>query len=208
MKKSIFLSIILLFSLTTTFAETKEERKQHPHELRIGVADGMIDFAKEKINNAPNMYLNSNYVGMYFVEYQYRLNHWLGLGMQVRASGAVYDYKSAIIDETTGAYTDEYEIENDCYRVSTFFMPKANFTYYHHPWVNLYSSVGLGLLMESFNTGINNLYGTLPVTFLGVSVGKKQWFGAAEIGYLFFFDKYDFSPAPLSIINLSFGYRF
>ena len=43
MKKSIILSLILLLSLTTAFAETKEERKQYPHELRIGIGDDLLN---------------------------------------------------------------------------------------------------------------------------------------------------------------------
>lgn len=95
MKKSFLLFFVLLFSLTTAFAETKEERKQHPHELRIDIGD---DFLNKWWMGSGNGYNKTNdwSTGHLSVEYQYRINHWFGVGAMydVNVSHDSWEYSS------------------------------------------------------------------------------------------------------------------
>ena len=50
MKKLITLTAIFLCSFGALFAETPENRKENPHEIRIGIADSYMEACLENSN--------------------------------------------------------------------------------------------------------------------------------------------------------------
>ena len=93
MKKLIALTIILLCVLTA-YAETAETRKENPHQIRIGIADDLFLRGLESITSS-DLFLppaqegyritgfdehNYRSTGHLYVEYLYRINHWLAVG--------------------------------------------------------------------------------------------------------------------------------
>ena len=101
MKKIIAITIILLCSLVT-FAETRENRKENPHEIRIGIADcfylwfsyndffygtiGPADLSTGYVDISGGNY-DYLYTGFLFAEYQYRVNKWFGIGANLTILG-------------------------------------------------------------------------------------------------------------------------
>lgn len=157
-------------------AETKAERDSLKHEVRVGWGD--LIFETGMFHSSPKTNVNTDhyrYTGHVFAEYQYRLNSWCSVGGQV-------DYDQVnwhVLREGANGPTHYY--------VNLMIMPTVRFTYFHHPWVNLYSAVYAGV---NINTGSEMDYRgrstavapALGMTFLGLSVGKNHWFGTAEWG--------------------------
>ena len=87
MKKLITLTAIFLCSFSALFAETPENRKENPHEIRIGIADSYMEACIEKPDLdsyptcVPITYKKGplNHTGHIFVEYQYRVNNWFSI---------------------------------------------------------------------------------------------------------------------------------
>ena len=52
MKKLITLTAIILCTFGALFAETPENRKENPHEIRIGIADNYYEFHNGPIEGA------------------------------------------------------------------------------------------------------------------------------------------------------------
>lgn len=204
MKKSFLLFFVLLFSLTTAFAETKEERKQHPHELRIDIGD---DFLNKWWMRSGNGYNKTNdwSTGHLSVEYQYRINHWLGVGAMydVNVSHDSWEYRSHDQFRDQGSYMSQ----------SHFIMASTRFTYYNSKWVNLYAGIAVGLVIRQSDDYYDDFYTYVPeflgcgfagnITLFGISVGRQHWFGAFELGGL-----YRTFQGTDRLINFSVGYRF
>lgn len=203
MKKSIILSLILLFSLSTAFAETKEERKQYPHELRIGIGDDLLNklYPRFDVYNKTNDWST----GHLSVEYQYRINHWLGVGAMydVNVSHDSWEYRSHDQFRDQGSYMSQ----------SHFIMASTRFTYYNSKWVNLYAGIAVGLVIRQSDDYYDDFYTYVPeflgcgfagnITLFGISVGRQHWFGAFELGGL-----YRTFQGTDRLINFSVGYRF
>lgn len=91
MKQNVWMMVVLAGALCMAMpamAESKEARAERPHEVRIGVGDA---FADREFNGhsgyyygeSKPVYRNEFYTPNLFAEYQYRINHWLGIGVQV-----------------------------------------------------------------------------------------------------------------------------
>ena len=66
-------------------AETKEMRAASRHEVRIGVGESVVDgalIASHDVYVMKNTYVAPNL----FAEYQYRVNDWCGVGVQVNGA--------------------------------------------------------------------------------------------------------------------------
>ena len=143
MKKSFLLFFVLLLSLSTAFAETKEERKQYPHELRIGIGDDLLNklYPRFDVYNKTNDWST----GHLSVEYQYRINHWLGVGAMydVNVSHDSWEYRSHDQFRDQGSYMSQ----------SHFIMASTRFTYYNSKWVNLYAGIAVEIYLLQFKMG-------------------------------------------------------
>lgn len=211
MKKSMTMVLLLLCGMTMpAMAESKEMRAESPHEVRIGIGDDFfgasvrgLDYGYSYIyvdgKRVSQPYTNVFQVPNLFAEYQYRINHWLGIGLQVNTCWLGWTKHAG--DVPTKMMDGHIEI-----------MPTLRFTYFHHEWVNLYSSVSLGYYggIERQGKSVNYVSGIgFDFCAIGVSVGKNHFFGTCEAGML---NAGSFSGGDghiLSrILSFSLGYRF
>ncbi len=210
MKKLITIISILLCSLAL-HAETKENRKENPHEIHIGIADDLIQrgFESRKSGNLslPNAiegyrqtgFEDHNYrsTGHLYVEYQYRFNHWLSVG-------ANFDTRTSLWKRTEYSICEFESIVNteNHHCLGLALMPTVRFTYFNSQYASLYGSVGIGAHMQMFDNTIDAIYPTLDLCYLGISLGKNHWFCDLELGV---------APIPYFLDRLfrfSVGYRF
>jgi hypothetical protein len=220
MKKLITLTAIILCTIGTLFAETLENRKENPHEIRIGIADSYMEACLENYilsdfpTCVPILYENGplNHTGHIFTEYQYRVNNWFSAGLNI-------DYLHSWHYQYL--YKTHEKIINQNIKLSL--IPTLRFTYFHNEIVNLYSAFGLGFNYAYYN---DDKYHTVCAAFdicaLGVSIGKKHWFGAFELGGTtsigypieefkdeIMIGNYIEMPIPFArLLRISVGYRF
>ena len=209
MKKLIALTTILLCSLVA-FAETKENRKENPHEIRIGVADcfsawltnndffyGTIepdDLSQGYVNISGGSY-DYLYTGFLFAEYQYRVNKWFGIGANLTILGTgnteYYHEKCQV---------EDYYTEKRNHGAMIYLMPVARFTYLNKKNISLYSSLGFAPGISIYEKECSFTC-AVDFTYLGMSIGKGHWFGDIELGGAIplFFTK---------MLRVSVGYRF
>lgn len=212
--------LTILFALSTSLllqAETIEERAISKSEVRLLIGDM---FWESLIwHNAPHADRTGWPAGDYTentdygwtphlgLEYQYRCNRWLSVGLQA-------DYQQTVWK--TRHYNNRNELtgtdKQTFYNISI--LPTVRFTYFHHPYVNLYSSIGLGLDInggtETDLRGKNIAYGAaLDIAVLGLSAGKDHWFGSVEVGGLSALkDKGTIFMMASRILTFGVGYRF
>ena len=212
--------MIILFCLLplALHAETKDERLAHRHEVRVLVGDMIMETFLWKDQ------LHANYLGCgtdksvfaekrdytytphIGLEYQYRLNKWLGLGLQTDYQRTAWRrclYNNR--NEEVGSSREHF------YNLSL--LPTVRFTYLNARHVSLHSSLSLGMDInggtEKAIHGRNTAVGfALNIGLIGVSVNFGQWFGAFDLGGLYALK----SVGTLYMVNsraftLSFGYR-
>ena len=217
--KRLLLLVLLCTVAMFGYAETKEHRQENPHEVRLGIADSYFEACLENSNLhdyptcMPIYYENGplNHTGHIFAEYQYRVNGWFSAGVNVDYLHSWY-YQFPI---------EGYDFDKETYyslRLSV--IPTVRFTYFHNELVDLYSAIGVGVNYSKFKDDGYSMYRTLGAAFdvcaLGVSVGKKHWFGAFELGgttafgYRIGDDKPMLElPIPFArLLRVSVGYRF
>lgn len=203
MKK--LLTLLLLLAVLPVWAETKDARADMHHELRIGWGDQMFETL---MWHKPAAYtIIPDYIGMIgmgglikpgeyrqtysenfryhqhmFVEYQYRVNHWFGVGALVDASGVSWDRI------TRDGFGNEVSRDEKRHNFMNFVvMPTMRFTYFHHEYVNIFSGLGVGI---DINTGTeDDIFGhktavgaALQASWLGMSANYGRWFLMAEYG--------------------------
>jgi hypothetical protein len=113
----------------------------------------------------------------------YNLNYWYSFGMLVDYSGVLWD------EVTRNGKGKELSRESNRSFHNIAMIPTVRFSYFHHDYVSLYSSLGFGL---NVNTGTElDMKGrktavspALNITLLGVRVGKGHFYGALEVGAL------------------------
>lgn len=213
------LIVLGLMLPTLLLAETKEERAASPHEVRLLVGD-MLCESLFWYDDAHADYTGLGSASSVFVEqqhtfwtphfageYQYRLNDWCSVGAQVdfQYTGwhrVTYNTMNAEVDNTREHF----------YNLS--FLPTVRFTYFHSPYVNLYSSVGLGLDVnggtETDIHGKRVAFGAaLDIAVLGLSAGANNWFGSMEVGGLSALkNKGTMFMMASRILTVGVGYRF
>ena len=200
----------LLIAWNSAQAETKENRAENPHELRIGVGDCSIYYAQRYSTSVPPPVVpgaeeigDSRHFDLIlpniFIDYQYRVNSWFAAGVQVNTiwdKGTDYSYNRGANDFQLIDFTEGW----------LHVIPSATFTYFHRNWVNLYSGIGVGYAMQLETKGdTRNVWHTFAAqaTLLGISVGKNHWFGTFEAGALF-----TGRSMPDRCFNFAVGYRF
>lgn len=173
--------------------DLREIARQRPHELRIGWGDQMFEtlvwFGKPYYSLYPETFIgtykeNYRYTQHWFMEYQYRIQHWFNFGAMVDYSGVIWD------NVTRNGKGEELKRENNKNFHNISLLLTLRFTYLHSKYVSMYSGLGAGL---NINTGSEvDFMGrqtvmapALNLTVLGLSVGNEQWFGALEFGGLY-----------------------
>ena len=208
MKKIITLTTILLCSLVA-FAETKENRKENPHEIRIGVADCFYSWLSnndffygtlpESLSQGYVDISGGNYdfiyTGFLFAEYQYRVNKWFGIGANLTILGT----------GNTEYYHEQCQVENYYtekrnHGAMIYLMPVARFTYLNKKNISLYGSLGFAPGIDIYENKCSFTW-AVDFTYFGMSIGRNHWFCDIELGGAIplFFTK---------MLRVGVGYRF
>lgn len=173
------------------------------HEVRVGWGDPIFESAmKYEFPHIGKPNTQITYLtGHFFAEYQYYWLPWLSTGMIVDYSGMGWRDKR------------DYGTRHCYYNLS--FLPTVRFTYYRHPWVTLYSACFVGLTLnggteEDLVRHTQTLcFPGFGITALGVQVGKKGFYGAAEIGGLSALLNFnDIAMLSSRMLTISVGYKF
>jgi len=190
MKRFLFLFLSACFVLPL-MAEDKESRAATPHELRLGWGDQHFEHLVWHASPRPANTLPANYSAVYgenyrytqhwFVNYQYRFNHWFSLGGLVDGSGVVWD------NVTRDGRGDELSREKNHSLYNIVIMPTVNFTYLHHKYVSMYFAIGTGLDInggtEKEPDGAKTVCATAAdIRLIGVSANYNNWFAAVDFG--------------------------
>ncbi len=184
--------ITLALAPLFVLAETREERAQMKHEIRIGWGDMLFETAV--FHDSPSHQWRNpgaidpaytvvdkhdhRYTGHLFAEYQYRVLSWLGVGVQVDFEGIFWKETSR---DAAGLPLDQ-TIDSRNYNL--LILPTVRFTYLHHKWVNLYSGISVGFNTAFDNTGAVEIAPALNLNLFGLCVGRNHWFGSFEVGLL------------------------
>lgn len=206
MKKIIAITIILLCSLVA-FAETQENRKENPHEIRIGIAECLSAWTSQTPGYFSDVQFDKGYVltdngnydhfytGFLFAEYQYRVNKWFGIGanLTILGMGNTEFYREK-------CQVENYYTEKRNYGAMIYLMPVARFTYLNKKNISLYSSLGFAPGIDIYKNKCSFTW-AVDFTYFGMSIGKGHWFGDIELGGAIplFFTK---------MLRVGVGYRF
>lgn len=190
-------------------AEPTMNRSLRPNEIRLGYGDPF--FETMAWHPSPNLDYgeqnrNYRYTGHIFLEYQYRFNYWFSFGAQV-------DYQQVLWDKWTYKGTDVIkEPDHTFYDISV--LPTMRFTYLHNYWVNLYSGLGVGLLInggteKDFHGRNVALAPVVNFSVIGISIGHDILFGTFELGGMFsLVNANEIYMVNSRIISASIGARF
>ena len=161
-----------------------------PHEIRIGWGDMLFEMLVWYPDAYPTL-LPETYVDTYdehfrytqhwFAEYLYNASYWYSIGCMVDYSGVLWDRV------TRNGRGEELNREKNHWFSNISIVPTIRFSYYRSPYVSLYSSLGIGL---NINTGSEIDYKgrrtamapVVNISLLGMRVGHGRWFGAVELG--------------------------
>lgn len=177
MKKLITLTTIILCTFGALFAETPENRKENPHEIRLGYGENSHELlhADSKQLLGIGGHNNIYQTGHIFAEYQHRINNWFSAGCNI---DYILSWRGPRNHkDRTITFSDKITI-----------LPTARFTYLNYEMLSLYSSVSAGLHITYTHNiypqkNINNGWGIgFDACLLGLSIGKNHWFGAFELG--------------------------
>ena len=132
--KRLLLLVLLCTVAMFGYAETKEHRQENPHEVRLGIADSYFEACLERPNVRycqPPMYGEGpiNHTGHIFAEYQYRVNGWFSVGVNVDCLYSwYYLYPSKYYLELGGVDFGRGLYSNLRFSV----IPTLRFTYFHN----------------------------------------------------------------------------
>ena len=226
----ILISILaLILGIPTLRAETKEQRAASPHEIRIGIGDPVISNATRSdwywpgeagelwrqvygkpVEVAEGLMSDYRYslrrgkthiLGHFFLEYQYRLTPYVGIGLNTDVYNVWNDYN------VYNGYRDKVG-ENTYGYLYMEFVPRARFTFLHRQFVNLYASAGVGFAMyTSYDGKYFECAPKFEATLFGVSIGENHLFGAFEFMNLGISTR-AIPFFPTQVFTASIGYRF
>ena len=204
--------------IIAVMAETKEDRANRHNELRIGWGDQLFESLMwhnptSIVTTMPTTWQQVYHEDYHhdqhlWIEYQWRFNHWFSLGGMFDMSEVHWN------DVTRNGAGTEISRSKGHYFYNLVIMPTVRFTYYHHPYVNLYSGLGFGLGInggsEKNARGQKTEVGAaVNVTVFGVSANYDRWFWTVEFGGLTSLKNVNTIYMVCSrMINVSFGARF
>lgn len=220
--------LLFLFGMTLNgFAEakwdhvTKVDTTGKPinrNEIRIGWGD---QFFETLMWHDPTGYTltmptgyrqtyheNHRYHQHLWLEYQYRFTYWFSLGAMVDVSEVGWD------DVVRDGQGIEQSRDPKHYFYNAVIMPTIRFTYFHHPNVNFYSGLGVGMDInggteknaKGFRTDVG---AALNLTVFGISANYDRWFAAVDFGGMYALkNKNTIFMASSRMINVSIGARF
>ena len=164
MKKLIF--TLLLGTVLLCQAEAKNPPLRH-HQVRLGWGDPLFEtlaFHEGAATQAGVRKTDFGYTGHFFVEYQYRFNPVVSLGIQTDIEGIFWK-------ETTSSRNYDLSI-----------LPTLRLTCLNTRYVQLYGGFAAGLMVAFDNAKNKETAPVVNITLLGVQVGKGPWSGSLELG--------------------------
>jgi len=199
-------------------AETRDEQRERPNEIRIGWGDQLFESLiwhnpTSITNTMPESYRqvyheNYHHDQHIWVEYQHRFKYWLSFGGMLDWSDVRWD------DVTRNGRGVEVAREKGHWFYNLVIMPTIRFTYFHHPNVNLYSGLGLGMDING-GSEINgwgyktDIGAAFQITVFGVSANYQRWFMTVDFGGLYAMKNSNtIFMASSKIINVGIGARF
>ena len=218
MKIKITLLLSLLCLSMSVLAETKWDHINHRNELRIGWGDQLFEslvwhnptsvtttMPAEATYQYKERYRHHQHLWM---EYQYRFKYWFSLGAMVDMSEVGWDVV------TRNGQGTELARDKKNYFYNLVIMPTMRFTYFHHPNVNIYSGLGVGMDInggtEVDGKGRHTALGAaVNLTLVGVSANYDRWFCAFDFGGMYALKNANaIYMASSRIMNVSIGARF
>lgn len=199
-------------------AEDREAHKQQRNEVRIGWGDQLFESlvwhnptsiattmpATARYEYKEN-YRHNQHI---WLEYQYRFKYWFSLGGMIDMSHVGWD---RVTRDGTG---QEVARNKNNYFYNLVIMPTVRFTYFHHPNVNIYSGLGVGLDInggtEVDGRGNHTAYSAaVNFTVVGISANYQRWFWAFDYGGMYALKNGNAIYMLKSrMLNFSFGARF
>ena len=199
-------------------AETRSDHVYMRNELRIGWGDQLFESLiwhnpTYIVTTMPDDYRqvyheNYHHDQHVWIEYQWRHNYWFSFGGMVDWSDVRWD------DVTRDGKGNEISREKGHWFYNLVFMPTIRFTYFHHPNVNLYSGLGIGMGInggsETNGWGKHTDVGAaVNVTVFGVSANYERWFWTVDFGGMYSLKNGNtLFMASSRIINVGLGVRF
>ncbi len=225
------LFIALLFSLSVV-AENNKHENLPKHELSIGWGEAsllntspasigswkssMEDYSFHEIETNNTL----QFSGILYVNYKYRTNNWFKIGAEYNFYRSV-EAHSCYVKDLDFAITylinpNHPNFGNSAhwwrYMQMHTFMANGTITYYRNKYIELYSSLGLGLTYQVssreayyYEVYSRSSFFTVDVRALGLSVGNDHFFASLEVGSMFIV------PIPLAmgkLASLSLGWKF
>ena len=218
MKKKYCLLLALFCLSLSAWAENQWDHVTMRNEVRIGWGDQLFEsLIWHNPTTIPTTmpesmtYLtheNYRYNQHLWAEYQWRFCCWFSLGAMVDVSEVGWDN---VVRNGKGV---ELSYDPNHFFYNTIIMPTMRFTYYHHPYVNLYSGMGFGMDInggtEKNGEGHKTDVGmAMSVTLIGVSANYSRWFMTVDIGGMTALkDANTIFLACSRIFNVGIGARF
>ena len=209
MKKYLLLSLLIAVFSINSVALNTEQRLAMRHSFSIGYGEQLWDlfYTGSKVpsvgeTSAIKDYYNKRITGNIYAEYMYQATKVLSIGMNVNYNGW-----SSMVDVYSLAEGKDQKpntYKRDIHTIGL--IPTLNFTYYNNEKVNLYSGFGIGAMLITENNSVFALP-AFDFCLLGVSFGKGNWFGNAEIGGLVS-TLILVNTLPTRFLSVGFGYRF
>lgn len=209
MKKYLLLSLLIAVFSINSVALNTEQRLAMRHSFSIGYGEQLWDlfYTGSKVpsvgeTSAIKDYYNKRITGNIYAEYMYQATKVLSIGMNVNYNGW-----SSMVDVYSLAEGKDQKPNTYKRSIHTIgLIPTLNFTYYNNEKVNLYSGFGIGAMLITENNSVFALP-AFDFCLLGVSFGKGNWFGNAEIGGLVS-TLILVNTLPTRFLSVGFGYRF
>ena len=220
MKGKLLILLAFFGMVMTVQAETKEERMQRKHEIRVGWGDQLFEslvwhdpthyelFEPTQLHSY-NIYKEDySYDQHIWAEYNYRHNEWFSCGIKADVSDVRWHnvWRDGAAKEL---YRDSHQ-----YFYNIVLTPTIRFTYLHLPYFNMYSALGLGLGInggsEEDNEGKSTAFGTAAdIILLGFSANYNQWFLTVDYGGLYSIKNMNtIFMAKSRMISIGLGVRF
>lgn len=220
MRKQLLLVLLcfMVIGSSTAQAETKEQFKQWKNELRIGWGDQLFESVvwhnpTSVIKTMPASYRqtyqeNYRYFQHIWLDYHRRHTYWFAYGVMTDVSCVKWD------DVTRDGTGHEVGRVNDRDFYNIILMPTIRFTYFHHPYVNLYSGLGAGMGINTgtevngkgFHTDIGM---AAYICVLGLSANYKRCSAHIDLGGMYSIrDKNTIFLASSRMVSVGLGVRF
>jgi hypothetical protein len=170
---------LLLGTVLLCQAEASNPPIKH-HQWRVGWGDMLFEtlaFFEGAARNDDFLRTDRyGYTGHFFVEYQYRFNKVVSVGIQTDIEGIFWNETPCDARRNPIGAT----VRSRNYDLS--FLPTVRLTFLNTRYVQLYGGAGTGLLVAFDNARQCELAPVINLTPLGVQVGKGHWSGSVEFG--------------------------